>query len=131
MMLRISVQFYPDCSHKGISLTFIYCRVYIYMFKFDQNKDFFVPGLDYEELNSQIRTRVSRNAPCLLPIAYCRLPLPTCLTLCLLPFAYCLDKSNIGHIRETQPFNRNNRKYSFHHQSYIKLKEAETQILEY
>ena len=73
----------------------------MYIFQFDQNKDFFVSGLDYEKLSSQIRTRDRENAPCLLlialPVAYCSLPV----AYCGLQVAYCLDKAEIEHFCET------------------------------
>ena len=96
---------------KGFRSLLLYCRVdlylYLYIFWFDQNKDFFVPGLDYEELSSQIRTRDREMhlAYCPLPIAICPLPIAICpLPTCHLPTCHlptCLDKADIGHIRET------------------------------
>ena len=58
-------------SHKEILRS--YCKdvdlYLVYIFQFDQNKDFFELDVDYEKLCSQIRTRDRENPLCLLPFA--------------------------------------------------------------
>ena len=69
----------------------------MYIFQFDQNKDFFVSGLDYEKLSSQIWTRDRENVlsllPFALPVAYCSLPVANC----GLQVALCLNNAEKEH----------------------------------